>query len=125
MNEYNARPFTLVSNKVCTFYEVSVNGKYLFQEFLKEVEKSSVDKKSIKAIFRYMDMFNPTTFFPKNIFRHIEGGKQSYWEFKKNNLRVYVIKQEPSVFILLGGYKNKQERDIKRIKKLFDDFQWR
>ena len=32
--KYETRPFEYVNNKDCRFYEASVNGKYLYQEFL-------------------------------------------------------------------------------------------
>lgn len=74
------RPFEYVNNKDCRFYEASVNGKYLYQEFLIGLKD------------------------------------------KKNDIRVYVIMRKPNVFVVLGGYKGEQNSDIKRIKKLFNDF---
>lgn len=71
-----------------------------------------------------MDMLSPSTLLPKEKFRHIEGLKSPYyWEFKMKDIRVYVYRKEPSFFIILGGYKGKQKADIKRIKKLFKDFE--
>ena len=32
--KYETIPFEYVNNKDCRFYEASVNGKYLYQEFL-------------------------------------------------------------------------------------------
>lgn len=78
--KYEIRPFEYVNNKDCRFYEASVNGKYLYQEFLLGLKD------------------------------------------KKNDIRVYVIMRKPNVFVVLGGYKGEQNSDIKRIKKLFNDF---
>ena len=80
--KYETRPFEYVNNKDCRFYEASVNGKYLYQEFLLGLKD------------------------------------------KKNDIRVYVIMRKPNVFVVLGGYsyKGEQNSDIKRIKKLFNDF---
>lgn len=78
--KYETRPFEYVNNKDCRFYEASVNGKYLYQEFLIGLKD------------------------------------------KKNDIRVYVIMRKPNVFVVLGGYKGEQNSDIKRIKKLFNDF---
>lgn len=78
--KYETRPFEYVNNKNCRFYEASVNGKYLYQEFLIGLKD------------------------------------------KKNDIRVYVIMRKPNVFVVLGGYKGEQNSDIKRIKKLFNDF---
>lgn len=78
--KYETRPFEYVNNKDCRFYEASVNGKYLYQEFLIGLKD------------------------------------------KKNDIRVYVIMRKPNVFVVMGGYKGEQNSDIKRIKKLFNDF---
>lgn len=78
--KYETRPFEYVNNKNCRFYEASVNGKYLYQEFLLGLKD------------------------------------------KKNDIRVYVIMRKPNVFVVLGGYKGEQNSNIKRIKKLFNDF---
>lgn len=78
--KYETIPFEYVNNKDCRFYEASVNGKYLYQEFLIGLKD------------------------------------------KKNDIRVYVIMRKPNVFVVLGGYKGEQNSDIKRIKKLFNDF---
>lgn len=78
--KYETRPFEYVNNKNCRFYEASVNGKYLYQEFLLGLKD------------------------------------------KKNDIRVYAIMRKPNVFVVLGGYKGEQNSDIKRIKKLFNDF---
>lgn len=78
--KYETRPFEYVNNKDCRFYEASVNGKYLYQEFLLGLKD------------------------------------------KKNDIRVYVIMRKPNVFVVLDGYKGEQNSDIKRIKKLFNDF---
>ena len=78
--KYETRPFVYVNIIDCRFYEASVNGKYLYQEFLIGLKD------------------------------------------KKNDIRVYVIMRKPNVFVVLGGYKGEQNSDIKRIKKLFNDF---
>ena len=78
--KYETRPFEYVNNKDCRFYEASVNGKYLYQEFLIGLKD------------------------------------------KKNDIRAYVIMRKPNVFVVMGGYKGEQNSDIKRIKKLFNDF---
>lgn len=46
-----------------------------------------------------------------------------YYEFKKNDIRVYVILERPDVFVILGAYKSNQDLDIKKIDKLFNGFE--
>lgn len=120
-NKYELRKFEPVNNKTYQFQDVSVNGKYLFQEFLENL-KDQRDIKKLINIYSYMDMLS-ASMLPKSKFRHIEGLKRNdVYEFKKDDIRVYVIMQRPSVFVVLGAYKGTQNKDIKRIDKLFDGF---
>ena len=120
-NKYELRKFEPVNNKTYQFQEVSVNGKYLFQEFVENL-KDQRDIKKLINIYSYMDMLS-ASMLPKSKFRHIEGLKRNdVYEFKKDDIRVYVTMQRPSVFVVLGAYKGTQNKDIKRIDKLFDGF---
>ena len=114
--KYETRPFEYVNNKDCRFYEASVNGKYLYQEFLIGLKDKKNDLRKLNSIYAYMDQFG-ALLLPKTKFRHI-GDKQhpDLYEFKKNDIRVYVIMRKPNVFVVLGGYKGEQNSDIKRIK---------
>ena len=56
-------------------------------------------------------------------FNHIEDAIRSdIYEFKKDRLRVYVIKQKPNFYIILGGFKGSQKKDIKLLKSMIKDF---
>ena len=121
-NKYEVRKFEPVNNNTYQFKEVSVNGKYLFQEFVSNL-KDSQDIKKLMTIYSYMDIFSPSILLPKTKFRQVEGiGRKDVYEFKKDDVRVYVIKQRPSVFVILGAYKGTQSKDVKRIEKLFAGF---
>lgn len=120
-NKYEVRSFEPVNNKFYQFLEVSVNGKYLFQEFI-DNQKDKRDIKKLINIYSYMDMLS-SSMLPKTKYRHIEGLKRNdVYEFKKDDIRVYVIMKKPSVFVVLGAYKGTQNKDIKRIDNLFDGF---
>lgn len=61
--------------------------------------------------------------YPSSKFNHIEDNNRSdIFEFKKDRLRVYVLKQKPNFFIILGGYKDRQKKDIKILKSKIKDF---
>lgn len=40
------------------------------------------------------------------------------YEFKTKNLRVYAIKTKDGKVIVLGGYKNRQKKDLKKFRSL-------
>lgn len=48
--------------------------------------------------------------------------RNDLFEFKKDRLRVYVIKQKPDIYIVVGGFKGSQKKDIKLLKSLIKDF---
>jgi hypothetical protein len=60
---------------------------------------------------------------PPTKFRHIVGGKydrKDVYEFKSKHLRVYTLKVQPDFYIVLGGYKKGQEKDIAKIFNQFN-----
>lgn len=120
-NKYETRRFEPVNNAEYDFYEVSVNGKYLCQRFLDEI-KEERDKKKLFKIYAYMDSFS-SIFLPSSKFRQIKGlRRKDVYEFKNKDIRVYVLMKKPNIFVILGGYKGTQDKDINRIDNLFNDF---
>lgn len=120
-NNYTISRFEPVNNKEYNFYEVSVNGKCLYQEFVKGL--STRDLKKLINIYAYMDCLSPSNLLPSSKFRQIKGLRRNdVYEFKKNDIRIYVIKKKPDIYVVLGGYKGSQDKDINRIDKLFNDF---
>ena len=109
-----------VIDGVLSFYKIYRNGKCQFDDFCKEVSKNSVEEKQLRIIFTYMNLLaerDPK--LPPNKFNSIkDNNKVIGYEFKSNNLRVYVVKQEPNVFVILGGHKTSQKEDIKQFKKM-------
>lgn len=121
--KYQVRKFEPVNNSSYQFLEVSVNGKFQFQEFVNNLKDEQRDLKKLNAIYGYMDSLSSSNLLPKTKFRHIECKKcKNVYEFKKNDIRVYVIFEKPNVFVVLGAYKSTQKQDTKNIDKLFDGF---
>ena len=121
--KYQVRKFEPVNNSSYQFFEVSVNGKFQFQEFVNNLKDEQRDLKKLNAIYGYMDSLSPSNLLPKTKFRSIKCKKcKNVYEFKKNDIRVYVIFEKPNVFVVLGAYKSTQKQDTKNIDKLFDGF---
>ncbi|WP_302554929.1 hypothetical protein [Leyella stercorea] len=122
-NKYEEKIFEPINNKTYEFREVSVNGRFLFQEFIDNLKDTPKDMKKIMQIYAYMNEFSPSTLLPKTKFRQIKGVKRDdVYEFKKDDIRIYVIKKYPSIFVILGAYKGTQDKNISRINKLFGGF---
>lgn len=122
--KYQVRKFEPVNNSSYQFFEVAVNGKFQFQEFVDNLKDEQRNLKKLNAIYGYMDSLSPSNLLPKTKFRSIKCKKcKNVYEFKKNDIRVYVILERPDVFVILGAYKSNQDLDIKKIDKLFNGFE--
>lgn len=123
MPEYSTTLFDLTNNPNYTYYRLFVDGKCEFDDFLQEVNKNVADKKNMNAIIAYMDSLS-AQLLPSIIYNHIESGERhDLYEFKKKNLRVYVIDQRPNIYIVMGGYKSTQKKkDIPRLIRKTKDF---
>jgi len=107
-----------------SFYKLVINGECLYDEFCKEVEKSAESKRSLNTIRAYMNFIaDCDSRLPGAKFNSIKDkGKVVGYEFKKDALRVYVMKQNPDVYVVLGGYKKIQERNITTFVQIAKEF---
>ena len=101
-----------------TFYKLRVDGVCQFDEFLEEVYRVDVTRKRMASIIRRMEWFGNKP-MPDGTFGYIEGiDSKDIFEFRKDNIRVYVKVIKPNVYIILGGYKNDQKKDIQKVKRI-------
>ena len=102
------------------FYKLLKDGVAPFDLFYEKLCDDKKHKKDILQIFAMMDyMAETNAILPKKKVNSIkDGDKVIAIEFKKNDLRVYCLKQDPNVFVITGGYKKDQDNDIKSLKKL-------
>ena len=123
MPEYKTVKYDDVNNPQYSFYKLIIDGVCHFDEFLQGIDKNSADRKVYNAIIRYMDSITDQIRLPRTKFRQIEdSGRSDLFEFKKDRIRIYVIKQRPNFFIVIGGFKSSQTKDIKKFKVLIKDF---
>ena len=108
------------NNGKLRFYKMLKDGVAPFDLFYEEVCGDKRHKKDMLKILAMMDYVAETNaILPKEKVNSIkEGDKVIGIEFKKNDLRVYCLKQDPDVFVVMGGYKKNQDNDIKNLKKL-------
>lgn len=125
MAEYLYKIFEDVDNENdYLFFKLFIDGECQFEQFYEKVTENakSRDAKSMDKIIAYMDMFGPTL-LPKEKFRNIKGLKrEDVYEFKSNDLRAYVILRKPNVYIVMGGYKKNQDKDVAVLAKKIKEF---
>lgn len=123
MYEYELEPFDIIKNDHYRFHEMKINGRCYFSDFYESIKNDKQSLKNMDYIFALMENFGPDLLLPKEKFRQVENlGRNNLFEFKKNNIRVYVIKKEPDMLVVLGGSKNTQPADYKWLKKALKDF---
>ncbi len=107
------------------FYKLRVDGICLYDEFCEKMEKNPSCLKSLNMIRAYMNFIAESDkILPKAKFNSIkEKNNVIGYEFKHKELRVYIVKREPNVYVVLGGIKSSQEKDIAKLKKITKDFQ--
>ncbi len=122
MNDYCTQKFDLIHNESYTYYKLYINNKCQFDEFCEEVKRRVSDNESLQAIYGYMELLGALP-LPESKHRIIKDAEQrDIWEFKKNSIRVYVVKTMKEVYIVMGGYKADQKRDIEMVKRRVKQF---
>jgi hypothetical protein len=106
------------------FEKLLVNGICLFDEFESEIKGNSQYESEFKTIVAYMDFIANGKSLPQTKFREIKGGKISAkrYEIKSKHLRVYAFSQRGGKIVVLGGYKNNQEADIRHFNSLVKEY---
>lgn len=121
--DYSREKYDLVFNDEYVFYKLTINKHCQFDEFVVEIEKNIRDCKSFHGIIALMDSFSSRMMLPKTKFRYINiKDRHDVFEFKKDNIRVYVIKGKRDITIAMGGYKNEQKKDIERLGRNLRDY---
>jgi hypothetical protein len=111
----------------------SIKGKQVFEKLLiddicqLDSYETNLEKKyknELAMIYLYMNEVANLRYPPETKYKDITPPKETVkeYEFRSKHLRIYAIKKENNKIILLGGYKNRQVRNIKEfrsIKKMF------
>lgn len=123
MKDFKTERFDLVQNNQYNFYKLYVDGVCQFDTFMSEIESNKRYMDWFGYIIRFMEAISDQFILKEHQFRHIESNdRNDIFEFKKELLRVYIVKQKPNIYIIFGGFKANQSNDIKKVKKLVNEF---
>lgn len=105
------------------FYKLLENGKAQIDSFYDEICVDKKLEKDFNVILTYMNFVAMNDgLLPKEKINAIkDGDKEIAIEFKKKDLRVYCVKKAPNVYVIMGGFKKNQKKDIERIKRILND----
>ncbi|MDE6537284.1 MAG: hypothetical protein K2M13_04525 [Muribaculaceae bacterium] len=123
MEDFYLKKYEEADNPKLTFYKVYRSGKCDYDEFIENLNgKYKSLREELGAIHAIIDKIGIIQ-LPPSKFRNIKGGKndrKDIWEIKSKHLRVYLIRKEPDMFLLLGGIKTKQEEDIATVFRRYN-----
>lgn len=108
------------------FYELQVDGVSNYEAFMEVVGTNAQYLAEVRSILTYMNLVAQLqVFLPKAKFREITPAKDSVkeYEFKSDHLRVYAFHLETKgKIVAYWGFKNTQEKDIRRFRTLKRQF---
>lgn len=125
MCDYRVEEFETIKNsRQYNYYRLFINDKCQFDDFIVEIESNAIYKKQYLNLLAIMEFISDQHKLTDKKFRSIRGlGRNDVYEFKSKDLRIYVIKKSPDMYIILGGYKANQDNDIKLLKERFKTIQ--
>lgn len=102
------------------FYKLKKHNYNQLDHFETALVNNPGYMKEYRKILSWMDLYSNGEIVGKTKFRKLDCGKGPYplFEFKSKNLRVYGMGGPFGELILLAGYKNRQNRDIERVRKI-------
>ncbi|MCR5714191.1 MAG: hypothetical protein K6F98_04600 [Bacteroidales bacterium] len=105
-----------------SFEKLFVDGVAPFDIFETHLEIKY--RRSLEKIYFYMNEVANNRTLPNTKFRDITPKKEKIkeYEFKDGDLRVYGISKFGGKIIILGGYKNKQQKDYRAFRSLKEQF---
>jgi putative component of toxin-antitoxin plasmid stabilization module len=102
-----------------TFMQLTIYKHGVLNEFENDL-KDTTYLTEYKTILAYMNFYSNNNRLPKTKFRMIEKG---LYEFKTKHLRIYCTSMHDGSIVILCGYKNEQDEDITKAKKLKEEIQ--
>jgi len=107
-------------NCVQNIVKLEVNGSCYFDQFQEEIYRSkSQYVTELGMILQYMERDgNGQSVADKKKDITPDKALVKEYEYKTKHLRVYAIKQKDGKIIILGGFKNKQKRDIRKFRQI-------
>lgn len=111
MSKFALNEIELIKGKQ-TFNKLLVDDIAPFDSFTEELEEQY--ESELASIYYRMEAVANLQSLPKDKFRELKGGKGDVkeYEFKSKHLRVYAIHQKDGKIVVMGGYKNSQDKDI-------------
>ncbi|MGQ1908192.1 hypothetical protein ACT3CE_00245 [Marinifilum sp. RC60d5] len=124
MSKYSLNEIEGIEGKQ-NIYKLHIDELCMFDEFEEEIGNKGQYEEELYAIYSLMEDVADNKLLPKEKFRDITISKKEKfkeYEFKSKHLRVYAIKAPDGKVVIMGGYKNRQKKDIKKFRSIKDKY---
>jgi hypothetical protein len=119
MVNFNLKKITLFKG-IQPFYQLTIDGLGVLDEYIQDLEHTY--RKDLIQILNAMERVANHQPVPGSKYHELNRRPKNDpfkdFEFKHGDLRLYGFKSETGKIILLGGYKNAQVKDIRRMRSL-------
>lgn len=101
------------------FDKLIIDDKCLLDSFIDNLEDKYLSE--MGSMYAYMQRVADLEPLPDTKFHPLNKNKTdgyTEYEFKTKHLRIYAISQPNGKIIILGGYKNRQDKDLKTFRSI-------
>ncbi len=107
------------------FFKLQTDGICEFDQFCESLERTG-NKKQLSTIYAIMDLVANLHYMPKSKYRELKGRRKSDkvkdFEIKKDDIRIYLFKDQSGNIVVFGGFKRNQTEDITRLRRIKSEF---
>ncbi|MFH0756555.1 MAG: hypothetical protein V2B15_04640 [Bacteroidota bacterium] len=98
-----------------------VDGVCEFDDFMEMLSNNKRDAKKAASILAIMHDYAENLSLGSGKFNTLTTNKSERvkeYEFKKSDVRIYAIKKDNGAIVIMGGFKNRQTKDIRRFRSI-------
>ncbi len=102
-----------------------VDDQCQYDNFIAELKGTRKGASKIASLYAIIKDFADCKSLPKQKFRILATSVDEHVkeiEFKKDDIRIYGIKKANGAILILGGYKNRQKKDLRKFRSLKETY---
>ena len=122
MSKFALKELTQVAKGPVKFFKLIENKRCPFDDFCTEIKREGNLSGYLNAIYRIMDRVAKGEPLANGMVGSIKGGNKNEFEFRKEDLRVYFIRNSEGHIIISGGKKTNQKKDIEKFQNMHQRF---
>jgi hypothetical protein len=96
-----------------------------YDNFITELKKTRKGASKVASLYAIIKDYADCKSLPDTKFRFLHSSaneKVKEIEFKKDDIRIYGVKKDNGAILILGGYKNRQKKDLRTFRSLKEKY---